>query len=115
MGQFIEVVKGRTRERSLEVDLERRRNVDDAVKRAQYRRVHGIKSNEIASMLGIQTVEDGEIDEERRVAAEAAAAAAAAAAARAEEVPADDGKSYLDFEGKKRREYPVKRWFGIWS
>jgi hypothetical protein len=110
-GQFLQVFKLRVVERSAEVDEMRRRTVDDALKRAEYRKAHRIKSSGLASRFGLGTKDDAEIEERLAVEkAEAEAEIRIPATGQARE----DGMENLDFEGRKRKE-PVKKWFGIWS
>ncbi|GAB7364377.1 hypothetical protein MBLNU230_g4920t1 [Neophaeotheca triangularis] len=107
----------------------RKQKVEDAGKRREYRKAHGLEEEGSKGFLGRWLKAD---EEETKEAAEAAAvreggnvidATPVAADVRAPEegdtvvgvvkdAVSKDGETYVDFEGKER---PVqKKWFGIW-
>lgn len=111
-------------EASMEASIKRKRDVDDAQKRAAYRKAHGIVDNQGVVAWGLGKEEE----EQQRVAVGPNAIAGnldtaafgvpgggegAGTEARGETVVGRDGKeaAYVDWEGKKR---PIKKWLGIW-
>lgn len=106
----------------METAIRRKRDVDDAQKRAAYRKAHGIVENQGIAAWGL-----GKEEEQERVSVGPNAAAGNVDAAvgapvgdgrggagfEGETVVGREGKeaAYVDWEGKKR---PVKKWLGIW-
>ncbi|KAJ9648007.1 hypothetical protein H2199_001784 [Coniosporium tulheliwenetii] len=86
--QFKEVYKMHTAYITAETQERRRRKVEDVQKRAEYRKAHGLESEQ--GLGGWTAKKEGE-----------------------EMGPAlaEERDTYTDFEGKKR---PVKKWLGIW-
>ncbi|KAF2094943.1 hypothetical protein NA57DRAFT_19542, partial [Rhizodiscina lignyota] len=106
-GRLWEIWKLHTLRISAETEEKRQRNLEDAQKRAEYRRAHGIEVGGIAGVFGMgvdtppktpHSLED----------ASTVQAVPDGTAIQGREAP--EG-AYADFDGKKRR---VKRWFGIW-
>lgn len=81
---------------SMETREKRKRRVEDAEKRRQFRVAHGLEepSEEDQGQKG----KEAEIDDQSPVAVEA-------------QGQARGGEEYVDWEGKKK---PVKKWLGIW-
>lgn len=100
-GQFLQVYKEQVEERSREVNEQRQREVDDSLKRAEYRKQHGIKLGGVAGWLGLGTKDDDEIQAERD-----------AQLVGAQETHNDD---LVPVDAERKRKEPVKKWFGIWS
>jgi len=92
----------------------RRQKVEDVVKRAEYRKAHGLDSDEGFGGWTARTSEQdlgpGMKVPDRETPTVAVAADASAGATGSAE-PEGEGKTYTDFEGKKR---PIKKWLGIW-
>lgn len=92
----------------------RKQKMDDVAKRSEYRKAHGIDSQE--GMLGGWTAKSdaetmGPAQREGGVTAAPAAMDASPVAVEAAIAAADD-ESFVDFEGK--RQLTRKKWFGIW-
>lgn len=80
----------------METREKRRRRVEDAEKRRQFRVAHGLE--EPSEEHQGQKEKEAEIDDQSPVAVEA-------------QGQARGGGEYVDWEGKKK---PVKKWLGIW-
>lgn len=81
---------------SIETREKRRRRVDDAEKRRQYRVAHGLEEPNEKDLAGADGKEVA-VDDQSPVAKE--------------QQGEDDKNVYVDWEGNKR---PVKKWLGIW-
>lgn len=82
---------------SIETREKRRRRVDDAEKRRQYRVAHGLEEPNEKDAAGADGKGEVAVDDQSPVAKE--------------QQGEDDKNVYVDWEGNKR---PVKKWLGIW-
>lgn len=82
---------------SIETREKRRRRVDDAEKRRQYRVAHGLEEPNEKDAAGADGKGEVAADDQSPVAKE--------------QQGEDDKNVYVDWEGNKR---PVKKWLGIW-
>ncbi|PYH99599.1 hypothetical protein BO71DRAFT_415324 [Aspergillus ellipticus CBS 707.79] len=97
VSQAVSVFRMHVEHSSRETREKRRRRVDDAEKRRQYRVAHGLEEPDEEKDGKAATEGVVEVDDQSPVAVEQQGA---------------DGKSvYVDWEGNKR---PVKKWLGIW-
>ncbi|TPR09402.1 hypothetical protein CAN33_009005 [Aspergillus niger] len=94
--QAISVFRMHVQHNSIETREKRRRRVDDAEKRRQYRVAHGLEEPNEKDLAGADGKEVA-VDDQSPVAKE--------------QQGEDDKNVYVDWEGNKR---PVKKWLGIW-
>ena len=92
ISQAISVFKMDKQHNSVLAREHRQRRVNDAEKRRQYRVAHGMEEPSEEDKAG--QAETQAIDPQSPIA-----------------VPAQEGETYVDFDGNKK---PVKKWFGIW-
>ncbi|KAI9842809.1 MAG: hypothetical protein M1837_006912 [Sclerophora amabilis] len=102
---YTEVFKLHTAHKSEETAERRKKKVDDAMKRKQYRKAHGMDSAQGGGVGGwfASLGEEPEKEEMANTTTDSSPTTADAAA--------DAAREYADFEGRKR---PVKKWLGIW-
>ncbi|PWY72097.1 hypothetical protein BO83DRAFT_379087 [Aspergillus eucalypticola CBS 122712] len=95
--QAISVFRMHVQHNSIETREKRRRRVDDAEKRRQYRVAHGLEEPNEKDVAGADGKGEVAVDDQSPVAKE--------------QQSEDDKNVYVDWEGNKR---PVKKWLGIW-
>ncbi|OOF99431.1 hypothetical protein ASPCADRAFT_126348 [Aspergillus carbonarius ITEM 5010] len=95
--QAVSVFRMHVEHNSMETREKRRRRVDDAEKRRQYRIAHGLEEPDERDEVKADGKEQVAVDDQSPVAVE--------------QQGQDEKNVYIDWEGNKR---PVKKWLGIW-
>ncbi|KAH7054606.1 hypothetical protein B0J12DRAFT_709980 [Macrophomina phaseolina] len=106
--QFLTVYKMHAEHVSAETAEKRKRKVEDVDKRAEYRRAHGLESEEGGILKG--WLGEGREKKMEVVPAEGVEADVDAQSPIAKE----EQEGFRDFEGKPVQKRPVKKWLGIW-
>lgn len=104
ISQYFEVYKMHTAYISAQTAERRRKKVEDVQKRAEFRKAHGMDSDE--GFGGWTAKSDSE-----RLGPALETGAAGAGAMVEERATADEKGVYTDFEGRRK---PVRKWLGIW-
>jgi hypothetical protein len=110
LSQYVQVYKLHTEAVSAETAEKRRKQIDDARKRREYLRAHGMEKE---GLFGFGTIEQDEdakkIKEEKRIIEELRRRERFAEGID-DRIVDDEAGVYADFEGNKK---PIKKWLGI--